>query len=182
LTFPIVETLGVVAIMTGAAGGAIMRVRRAAFLKERAEAASRTFVATFPKPARPDAWRRIASLVPGTADDLAVLGRHWNAIDEGLDVGGLTPEEEALRRVLRHDLPRIADALEETLAVAVSDDERRRAGAHAIDSVQSLLAILNAHRRAVFDGAHDSQKTVGRYLDAKREGVDPTGPLAIDRR
>lgn len=181
MTFPPIEILCAITMLAGMAGGSVMRIRRARLPRTSAEAVSASVTASVAPVNHRNAWRRIAALIPGTADDLAVLGRHWDAIDAGLDVGGLTPEEDALRRVLREDLPRIADALEETLAVAVSDEERRRAGAHALDSVQSLLAILNSHRRTIFDGAHDSQKTVGRYLDAKRENVEPTGALALDR-
>lgn len=175
MTFPLIETLGAIAMLTSVAGGAALQARRLGLLRRRTESPSITITPPAARPMRIDPWRRISAAVPGTAEDIAVLKRHWDAIDAGLDVGGLTPAENALRRALREDLPRIADALEEALAVAVSEDERRRAGAHALDSLQSLLAILNAHRRTIFDEAHDTQRTVGRYLDKKREDVAPAG-------
>lgn len=180
MTFPLIETLSAITMLTGVVSAAALLARRAGLMRHRTESSSRTFAAPSTSPMQSDPWHRISAAVPGTAEDISVLKRHWEAIDAGLDVGGLTPAEHALRRALREDLPRIADALEETLAVAVSEEERRQAGAHALDSLQSLLAILNAHRRAVFDEAHDTQRTVGRYLDTKREDVVPSGALCAN--
>lgn len=129
---------------------------------------------------RNDAWMRIARFVPNVREDLVFLRDHWNAIDAALDANGLTTEEDALRRALRNDLPRIAETLEGAMAIAATDDERRAASARALGSVEDLLGILKAHRQAIFDAACADQEVVGRYLETKRGDVAPTGPLALD--
>lgn len=129
-----------------------------------------------------DAWQRIARFVPNIREDLEFLRDQWNAIDASLDVGGLTTEEEALRRALRNDLPRIAETLEGAMAIASTDDERRMACASALGSLEHLLDILKAHRKTIFDAASSDQQVVGRYLETKRDDVAPSGALALPRR
>lgn len=127
-----------------------------------------------------DGWSRIARFVPSVREDLECLRDHWNAIDASLDVNGLTTEEQALRRALRNDLPRIAETLEGAMAIAATDDERRMACARALGSVEDLLGILKAHRLTIFEAACTDQQVVGRYLETKRGDVAPSGPLALD--
>jgi hypothetical protein len=130
----------------------------------------------------PDPWTRIARFVPNIREDLEFLRDQWNAVDAGLDAGGLTTEEDALRRALRNDLPRIAETLEGAMAVAATEDERRMACARALASLEDLIDILKAHRQAIFDAASSDQQVVGRYLETKRDDVAPSGPLALAPR
>lgn len=129
-----------------------------------------------------DPWTRIARFVPDIREDLEFLRDQWNAVDAGLDAGGLTTEEDALRRALRNDLPRIAETLEGAMAAAATDDERRMACARALASLEDLLDILKAHRQAIFDAACSDQQVVGRYLETKRDDVAPSGPLTLAPR